>query len=57
MKTQLYPQVMLEDLKQDLIAESYGIELDCTDYVVNVADIDKIIQQKINALKAENEDN
>lgn len=44
---------MLDDLKQDFIAEAYGIEMDCTDYVVNVADIDKIIQQKINALKAE----
>ena len=44
---------MLEDLKQDIIAEAYGIEMDCTDYVVNVADIDKVIQQKINALKAE----
>lgn len=42
---------MLEDLKQDFIAEAYGIKMDCTDYVVNVADIDKIIQQKINALK------
>lgn len=42
---------MLEDLKQDLIAEAYGIEMDCTDYVVNVADIDKIIQQKITSLK------
>lgn len=42
---------MLEDLKQDFIAEAYGIEMDCTDYVVNVKDIDKIIQQKINALK------
>ena len=42
---------MLEDLKQDFIAESYGIEIDCSDYVVNVADIDKVIQQKINALK------
>ena len=42
---------MLEDLKQDIIAEAYGIEIDCTDYVVNVADIDKVIQQKINALR------
>jgi len=42
---------MLEDLKQDIIAEAYGIEIDCTDYVVNVADIDKVIQQKINKLK------
>ena len=42
---------MLEDLRQDLIAESYGIAMDCTDYVVNVADIDKVIQQKINKLK------
>ena len=42
---------MLEDLKQDFIAEAYGIETDCTDYVVNVADIDKVIQQKINSLK------
>lgn len=42
---------MLEDLKQDFIAEAYGIEMDCTDYVVNVADIDKVIQQKINSLK------
>ena len=42
---------MLEDLKQDFIAEAYGIEMDCTDYVVNVADIDKIIQQKIKALR------
>lgn len=42
---------ILEDLKQDFIAEAYGIEMDCTDYVVNVADIDKVIQQKINALK------
>ena len=48
---------MLEDLKQDFIAEAYGIEMDCTDYVVNVADIDKVIQQKIDALKAESEDN
>lgn len=44
---------MLEDLKQDFIAEAYGIEMDCTDYVVNVADIDKIIQQKINELKGD----
>ena len=44
---------MLKDLKQDLIAESYGIETDCSDYVVNVADIDKVIQQKINALRGE----
>ena len=44
---------MLEDLKQDLIAESYGIETDCSDYVVNVADIDKVIQEKINALRGE----
>ena len=43
--------VILEDLKQDFIAEAYGIEMDCTDYVVNVADIDKIIQQKITSLK------
>lgn len=42
---------MLEDLKQDFIAEAYGIEMDCTDYVVNVADIDKVIQQKIGKLK------
>lgn len=42
---------MLEDLKQDFIAEAYGIEMNCTDYVVNVADIDKIIQQKINDLR------
>lgn len=42
---------MMEDLKQDFISEAYGIEMDCTDYVVNVADIDKIIQQKINSLK------
>ena len=42
---------MLEDLKQDFIAEAYGIEMDCTDYVVNVADIDKIIQQKITRLR------
>ena len=47
---------MLEDLKQDFIAEAYGIEMDCTDYVVNVADIDKVIQQKINALKENNHD-
>ncbi len=38
---------MLEDLKQDIISEAYGIETDCSDYVVNVADIDKVIQQKI----------
>ena len=44
---------MLEDLKQDFIAEAYGIEMDCTDYVVNIDDIDKVIQQKINALKGE----
>jgi hypothetical protein len=44
---------MLEDLKQDLLAEAYGIEMDCTDYVVNVADIDKVIQQKINELKGD----
>ena len=44
---------MLEDLKQDIIAEAYGIETDCSDYVVNVADIDMVIQQKINALKGE----
>lgn len=42
---------MLEDLKQDFIAEAYGIEMDCTDYVVNVADVDKVIQQRINAIK------
>ena len=42
---------MLEDLKQDFIAEAYGIEMDCTDYVVNVADIDKVIQEKINEIK------
>lgn len=42
---------MLEDLKQDFIAEAYGIEMDCTDYVVNVADIDKVIQQKIDSIK------
>ena len=42
---------MLEDLKQDFIAEAYGIEMDCTDYVVNVADIDKVIQQEINKLR------
>lgn len=42
---------VLEDLKQDFIAEAYGIEMDCTDYVVNVADIDRVIQQKINELK------
>lgn len=46
---------MLEDLKQDFIAESYGIEMDCTDYVVNVADLDKVVQQKIDALKADKE--
>lgn len=46
---------MLEDLKQDIIAEAYGIEMDCSDYVVNVADIDMVIQQKINVLK-ENDD-
>ena len=48
---------MLEDLKQDFIAEAYGIEMDCTDYVVNVADIDKVIQQKINALKENTDGN
>jgi hypothetical protein len=42
---------MLEDLKQDIISEAYGIETDCSDYVVNVADIDKVIQEKINKLK------
>ena len=42
---------MLEDLKQDIIAEAYGIETDCSDYVVNVADIDMVIQQKINAIE------
>lgn len=42
---------MLEDLKQDIIAEAYGIETDCSDYVVNVADIDMVIQQEIKELK------
>lgn len=45
---------MLEDLKQDIIAEAYGIETDCSDYVVNVADIDMVIQQKIGKLKENN---
>ena len=42
---------ILKNLKQDFIAEAYGIEMDRTDYVVNVADIDKVIYQKINSLK------
>ena len=48
---------MLEDLKQDIIAEAYGVETDCSDYVVNVADIDMVIQQKIDVLKADKERN
>jgi hypothetical protein len=42
---------MLEDLRQDLIAEANGIAMDCTVFVVRVADIDKVIQRKINELK------
>lgn len=42
---------ILEDLRQDFIAEAYGIETDCSDYVVNVADIDKVIQEKIKSLR------
>ena len=46
---------MFKDLKQDLIAEAYGIETDCADYVVAVADIDKVIQERIDVLRG-NED-
>ena len=46
---------MLEDLRQDLIAEASGIAMDCTVFVVNVADIDKVIQQRINELKGDQE--
>ena len=45
---------MLEDLKQDIIAESWHIEcydVNANDLVVQISDVDMVIQQKINSLK------
>ena len=45
---------MLEDLKQDIIAESWHIEcydVNANDLVVQISDVDKVIQQKIDTLK------
>lgn len=41
---------MLEDLKQDIIAESWHIEcydVNANDLVVQISDVDKVIQQKL----------
>lgn len=42
---------MLEKLEQDLKAEAYGIEMFGDDLAVDVPDIEKVIQQKINELE------
>ena len=45
---------MLEDLKQDIIAESWGLSAfveDSKDLVVDVSDIDKVFYERITALK------
>ena len=46
-------EAMLEKLEQDLKAEAYGIEMFGDDLAVDVPDIEKVIQQKINSIKAE----
>ena len=50
---------MLEDLKQDIIAEAWSLasqieDPNLTELVVDVADIDKVIYEKINILRGDN---
>ena len=47
---------MLEELKQDIIAESWGLSAfveDSKDLVVDVSDIDKVFYERITALKGQ----